>query len=147
MFYRMLQCMVEQASEAGALGKCKKEDLPGVRKRISVRQGDLSPTDLLQSRLRQQSAKRQAQYLKNEEDNKTERKVIGVFPVFNTGGIFVHDIDYAEDRVLASINGENPEWCRVTEKPQSEMGGDSDELESGFLLGSFFVPFSEVMRV
>lgn len=26
-------------------------------------------------------------------------------------------------------------------------GGDSDELESGFEFGSFFVPFSEVMRV
>ena len=35
----------------------------------------------------------------------------------------------------------------ITEKPQSEMGGDSDELESGFEFGSFFVPFSEVMRV
>ena len=49
--------------------------------------------------------------------------------------------------MLASINGENPEWCAITEKPQSEMGGESDELESGFMFGSFFVPFSEVMRM
>ena len=35
-------------------------------------------------------------------------KVIGVYPLFNTGGICVHAIDYAEDKVLASVNGENP---------------------------------------
>ena len=76
-----------------------------------------------------------------------EMKIIGVFPISNTGSICVHAIDDAEDRVMASINGENPEWCAITEKPQSEMGGESDELELGFLFGSFFVPFSEVMRV
>lgn len=76
-----------------------------------------------------------------------ENKVIGVFAVCNTAGICVHEIDHAEDRVLASMNGVNPEWYPITEKPQSEMGGDSDELESGFEFGSFFVPFSEVMRV
>ncbi len=74
-------------------------------------------------------------------------KVIGVFPMFNTGGICVHAIDYAEDKVLASVNGENPEWCEMSEKSQSEVGGESDELESGFLFGSFFIPFSQVMRV
>lgn len=76
-----------------------------------------------------------------------ENKVIGVFAVCNTAGICVHEIDHAEDRVLASMNGGDPEWYPITEKPQSEMGGDSDELESGFEFGSFFVPFSEVMRV
>lgn len=74
-------------------------------------------------------------------------KVIGVFPMFNTGGICVHAIDEAEERVLASINGKDPEWCRMAERPQSENGGDSEEPESGFLFGSFFVPFSQVMRV
>ena len=74
-------------------------------------------------------------------------KVIGVFAVCNTAGICVHEIDHAEDRVLASMNGIDPEWYPITEKPQSEMGGDSDEMESGFEFGSFFVPFSEVMRV
>ena len=43
-------------------------------------------------------------------------KVIGVYPLFNTGGICVHAIDYAEDKVLASVNGENPEWCEMAEK-------------------------------
>ena len=76
-----------------------------------------------------------------------EIKIIGVFPISNTGSICVHAIDHAEDKVLASINGANTEWCAITEKPQSEMGGESDELELGFLFGSFFVPFSEVMRM
>lgn len=70
-------------------------------------------------------------------------KVIGVYPMFNTGGICVHAIDDAEDKVLVSVNGENPEWCKMTEQPQE----DGDEMESGFLFGSFFVPFSGVMRV
>ena len=70
-------------------------------------------------------------------------KIIGVFPMFNTGGICVHAIDDAEDKVLASVNGENSEWCEMTEQPQE----DGEEMESGFLFGSFFVPFSEVMRV
>ena len=76
-----------------------------------------------------------------------DKKIIGVFPISNTGGICVHAIDHAEDKALASINGENPEWCAITEKPQSEMGAESDELEQGFMFGSFFVPFSEVMRM
>ena len=70
-------------------------------------------------------------------------KIIGVFPMFNTGGICVHAIDDAEDKVLASVNGENPEWCEMAEQPQE----DGDEMESGFLFGSFFVPFSGVMRM
>ena len=62
-------------------------------------------------------------------------KVIGVYPLFNTGGICVHAIDYAEDKVPASVNGENPEWCEMAEKPQPEE--DGSEMESGFLFGSF----------
>lgn len=72
-------------------------------------------------------------------------KVIGVYPLFNTGGICVHAIDYAEDKVLASVNGENPEWCEMAEKSQPE--DDDSEMESGFLFGSFFVPFSGVIRM
>ena len=70
-------------------------------------------------------------------------KIIGVFPMFNTGGICVHAIDDAEDKVLASVNGENPEWYEMAEHPQE----DGDEMEPGFLFGSFFVPFSGVMRM
>lgn len=64
-------------------------------------------------------------------------KVIGVFLMFNTGGICVHTIDEAEERVLASINGEDPEWCKMSERPLSENGGDSEELESGFCSAPF----------
>lgn len=53
------------------------------------------------------------------------------------------EIDDAEDKVLASVNGENPEWCEMAEQPQE----DGDEMESGFLFGSFFVPFSGVIRM
>ena len=49
----------------------------------------------------------------------------------------------------SSMNGENPEWCPITEQLMSEITGDEKdtEVESGFFYGSFFVPFSEVMRV
>ena len=69
-------------------------------------------------------------------------KIIGVYGLCNTGAVLVHAIDYAEDKVLASINGENPLWCEITEACRA----GEDELESGFFLGSFFVPFSDVMR-
>ena len=68
--------------------------------------------------------------------------VIGVYPVCNTGAVLVHRIDYGEDRVLASINGKDPEWCCLTEEYVEATG----EMELGFNLGSFFVPFCEVMR-
>lgn len=47
------------------------------------------------------------------------------------------------------MNGEKPEWCPITEQLMSEITGDEKdtEVESGFFYGSFFVPFSEVMRV
>lgn len=79
-----------------------------------------------------------------------ELKTIGVFGICNTGGICVHAIDHTEDRVLVSMNGENPEWYPITEKCFAEItdnDDDADKWESGFLFGSFFVPFSEVMRV
>ena len=68
--------------------------------------------------------------------------VIGVYPICNTGAVLVHRIDYAEDKVLASINGENPEWCDLKEEYMETSG----ELEEGFTLGELFIPFAEVMR-
>lgn len=41
------------------------------------------------------------------------------------------------------LYGENPEWCEMAEQPQE----DGDEMESGFLFGSFFVAFSGVIRM
>jgi len=68
--------------------------------------------------------------------------VIGVYPICNTGAVLVHAIDYGEDRVLASVNGVNPEWCDLTEEYMETTG----ELELGFRLGEWFIPFCEVMR-
>ena len=68
--------------------------------------------------------------------------VIGVYALCNTGAVLVHAIDYGEDKVLASINGIEPEWCDLTE----EYMEVTQELELGFRLGSLFVPFCEVMR-
>lgn len=79
-----------------------------------------------------------------------ELKTIGVFAICNTGGICVHAIDHTEDKVLASMNGKDPKWYDMIEKPLSEITGeekDEDTWESGFMFGSFFVPFSEVMRM
>ena len=70
-------------------------------------------------------------------------KLIGVYGLCNTGSVLVHAIDYTEDKVLASINGENPQWCEITEVCRE----GEDELVLGFFLGSIFVPFCEVMRM
>lgn len=68
--------------------------------------------------------------------------VIGVYPICSTGAVLVHRIDYAEDRVLASLNGDAPEWCSLKE----EYNEDAQDVEPGFYLGSIFVPLIEVQR-
>ena len=68
--------------------------------------------------------------------------VIGVYTICNTGAVLVHAIDYGEDKVLASINGDGAKWCVMTEEYMETSG----ELELGFNLGELFVPFCEVMR-
>ena len=68
--------------------------------------------------------------------------VIGVYPICNTGAVLVHAIDYGEDRVLASVNGADPAWCRLEEEYMEATG----DLELGFRLGEWFIPFCEVMR-
>ncbi|MCD8398110.1 MAG: hypothetical protein LUD12_13180 [Lachnospiraceae bacterium] len=70
-------------------------------------------------------------------------EMAGVFTVSNTMSICVYEIDYADDRVLATANGENPEWYPITEQHNEDTG----EWEQGFMFGSFFVPFSQVLRV
>lgn len=70
-------------------------------------------------------------------------EAIGVYCLTNTGSVLVHQIDYANDRVLASVNGVDPEWCAITEEYYESTG----EIELGFYLGSFYVPFIEVMRI
>ena len=68
--------------------------------------------------------------------------VIGVYPICNTGAVLVHAIDYGEDRVLASVNGADPAWCSLEEEYMEATG----DLELGFRLGEWFIPFCEVMR-
>ena len=43
-------------------------------------------------------------------------EIIGVYPICNTGAVLLYEIDYAEDRVLASINTDMPEWCQLAEE-------------------------------
>ena len=68
--------------------------------------------------------------------------VIGVYPICNTGAVLVHAIDYGEDRVLASVNGADPAWYSLEEEYMEATG----DLELGFRLGEWFIPFCEVMR-
>ena len=70
-------------------------------------------------------------------------ETVGVYVISNTLAICVHEIDQADDRVLASGNGDSPKWYPMTEQHNE----DTDEWERGFMFGSFFVPFSQVMRV
>ena len=77
-------------------------------------------------------------------------KIIGVFAFCNTGGICVHAIDHTGEKVLASMNGRDPEWYPIMEQPLSEITGEGKgrgKLWSRDFLWLFLVPFSEVMRV
>ena len=68
-------------------------------------------------------------------------KVIGTYPLTNTGSVCIHAIDDDGEMILASINGVDPEWCWMTDEIRD------GEPELGFYLGSFFVPLCQVMRV
>ena len=68
--------------------------------------------------------------------------VIGMYGLTNTGAVLVHAIDYGEEKILASINGENPEWCRMMEQYVDSL----EEETLGFLLDELFIPLCEVMR-
>ena len=70
------------------------------------------------------------------------KSIIGIWPLCNTGAVLIHQIDYGEDKVLASINGIEPEWCSMTEYDFYDTG----EQEPGFFLGSLFCPFCEIQR-
>ena len=67
-------------------------------------------------------------------------KAIGIYVICNTGAVLVYEIDYGEDKALAGINGDEPEWCNIKE------GNVDGNIEPGFSLGSFFVPFSQAER-
>ncbi|MBO5567991.1 MAG: hypothetical protein J6A79_03545 [Clostridia bacterium] len=70
------------------------------------------------------------------------KHVVGVYPLTNTGAVLVHRIDYPNEKVQASINGIDPSWCDLIEQYMETTG----EMELGFNLGAFFVPFCDVQR-
>ena len=69
-------------------------------------------------------------------------EIIGVYPICNTGAVLLYEIDYAEDRVLAGVNTDIPEWCQLAE----EYCEDAGDIELGFRIGTLFVPLFEVQR-
>ena len=84
---------------------------------------------------------------KNERSvhEKNEHSVLGIHCITNCLYILVHEIDDVENRVLASSGRDDKRWCPITE--QTENVDENQEPELGFLFGSFFVPFSTVMKV
>lgn len=73
---------------------------------------------------------------------KTEKKIIGVYPISNTISICVHEVDNSCDRLLVSDGVGEPEWCFM-----DEQFTEDGEWIHGFWYGELFVPFSEVMRM
>lgn len=73
---------------------------------------------------------------------KTEKKIIGVYPISNTMSICVHEVDNSCDRLLVSDGVGEPEWCFM-----DEQFTEDGEWIHGFWYGELFVPFSEVMRM
>ena len=72
-----------------------------------------------------------------------KRKPVGAYTFCNTGSVLVYEIDMAEDKVLAGINDDPPEWCDIKEIYSEE----TEQLEPGFCIGSFLVPFFSVIRL
>jgi len=68
--------------------------------------------------------------------------IIGVYNFSNTMSLLIHKIDYVDDRVLVSENGENKQWCDIVEYDDVEEGS----VELGFKYGEILIPFSEVLR-
>ena len=69
--------------------------------------------------------------------------IYGINGIRGVGTVVVYSIDSVEGKVLAGINENAPEWCKLTNEYREESG----ELEQGFCLGSFFVPLSEIRRL
>lgn len=78
-----------------------------------------------------------------DQEARKKRKPVGVYTFCNTGSVLVYEIDQAEDKVLAGINDDTPKWCNIEEIYCEE----TEQIELGFYLGSFFVPFFLVMRL
>lgn len=72
-----------------------------------------------------------------------QRKVIGSYPICNTAGLAVYEIDESNDRVLVGLNNSKPHWYKIREACDMDTG----EYVMGFNYGGSFIPFSDVMRV
>ena len=72
-----------------------------------------------------------------------KRKVIGSYPICNTAGLAVYEIDDREDRVLVGFNNNPPRWYKIREACDMDTG----EYIMGFNYGGSFIPFSDVLRV
>ena len=70
-------------------------------------------------------------------------KVIGSYPICNTAGLAVYEIDESNDRVLVGLNNNPPRWYKIREACDMDTG----EYVMGFNYGGAFIPFSDVMRV
>ena len=63
--------------------------------------------------------------------------IVGIYPIANTGGIVIYNIDSENDRVLAGLNAESAEWWPMKTVDDTP----------GFMFDELFIPFSEVMRI
>lgn len=72
-----------------------------------------------------------------------QRKVIGSYPICNTAGLVVYEIDESNDRVLVGFNNNPPRWYKIREACYMGTG----KCEMGFNYGGAFIPFSDVMKV
>ena len=70
-----------------------------------------------------------------------DMKTIGVYPLTNTAALLVHNIDYVKDRLLVSLNGNDPQWYEI--KTENIDG----YWESGFYFGGTFVMVADILRV
>ena len=61
--------------------------------------------------------------------------IIAAYCLCNTASVNIYDIDYTEDKVLAGINNEEPEWCPI------------DYYEDTFKFNNLDIPLNQCMRV
>ena len=69
--------------------------------------------------------------------------VVGVYPLCNVGGVIVHEVDTASEKVLASVNYRSPEWCDITDEFMECTG----KWVTGFWLGHLWILLNEVIRM
>lgn len=68
--------------------------------------------------------------------------VIGMYPFQNIGAVLIHEVNFTEQTVTASINGKNPVHCGMAYE-KTEDG----RMEPGIQVPGIFVPFSKVKRM